>query len=71
MTVLSSLLAIGLGFAATAASQAAPLGSGVSEAAKASSMIQDVQYRRHCRSVRVCHRGPFGHRRCEVTRVCR
>jgi hypothetical protein len=70
MIVLSSMLALGLGFAATTASQAAPLGGGVSEAAKASSMVQDVQYRR-CRSVRVCHRGPFGRRRCEVTRVCR
>jgi hypothetical protein len=71
MILLACLFALGAGLAAAPAS-AAPIG-GLSTATIEGSMIQDVQYyrgRRHCRSVRVCRRGPYG-RRCHIERVCR
>ena len=67
--MLSTVLAFGLGFAATTGSQAAGLGGGLNEAAKSNSAIEHVQYRR-CRMVRTCRVGPWG-RRCRVERICR
>jgi hypothetical protein len=74
MIVLSSLFAIGVGFAGTTGASAAPAAApAITPAANSSSMLQDVQYyRRHgyCRMVRVCRGGPWG-RRCHWVRICR
>ena len=67
--LLSTLLALGLGLLATGSSQAAGVGAGIGEAAKTTSITEDVQWRR-CRMVRRCWFGPYG-RRCRVDRVCR
>ncbi|HZL29456.1 MAG TPA: hypothetical protein VFC54_00135 [Pseudolabrys sp.] len=73
--LLSSLFAIGLGIAAVPAS-AAPMSS-LGPSPSALSLLQDAQLivvgrgRRHCRSVRVCHRGYHGRPRCHYERVCR
>jgi hypothetical protein len=75
MIVLSALFALGVGLAGAPAASAATLGGGINNAANASSAIELAQYgyhrRRHCRNVRVCHRGPYGHRRCHIERICR
>lgn len=71
--LLTTVIACGLGFAATAPSHAAGFGSGLNQATAGSSLIQDAQYygRRHrCRQVRVCRGGPYG-RRCHWERICR
>ena len=70
--VLSAVFALGMGLAASTGASAAPLSTGLTNGATAApnaSMIQDVAWR--CRRVTVCHRGPYGHRRCHVERVCR
>ena len=71
MIILSALMGLGIGLAGVPAASAAPI-SGLSSAALDNSLTQDIQYRRgrHCRSVRVCRRGPYG-RRCHIERVCR
>jgi hypothetical protein len=66
--ILSALLGLGIGLAGVPAANAAPI-SGLSTAVEGS-LIQDVQYYRRCRSIRVCRRGPWG-RRCHIERVCR
>lgn len=71
MIILSALFGLGVGLAGIPAANAAPI-SGLSSAVEGS-LIQDAQYygyRRHCRTVRVCRRGPWG-RRCHLERVCR
>ncbi len=70
MILLSALLALGLGFAATTgASAAGVLGAaGLSAAADSTSLVEQARVR--CRNVRVCRIGPYG-RRCRVERVCR
>jgi hypothetical protein len=70
MIVLSALFAVGVGLAAMPGASAAPAGYGIGNAAENATLLDQVQYRR-CRAVRVCHRGPFGGRRCHVERVCR
>jgi hypothetical protein len=67
--ILSALFAAGLGLASLGGAVAAPVSNGVNNATPAASLLEQVQYRR-CRSVRVCHRGPMGGRRCHVERVC-
>ena len=69
LVLMSALLAVGFGLAGTLGASAANFGSGISEASKATSLIEQVQFRR-CRSVRICRSGPFG-RRCHWERVCR
>lgn len=74
MIILSALFAVGVGLTGMGAASAAVGGNGINNAANASSILDEVQYRyrdrRHCRSVTVCRRGPYG-RRCHVERVCR
>ncbi len=70
MILLSALFALGVGFAGATSASAAPI-SGVNTETNSSSMLTEIQYyRRHCRSVRVCRRGPYG-RRCHIERICR
>ncbi len=75
--LLSTVLAFGLGLAATTGSQAASIGAGagINNAAASTNLVDDAQYyrrhRRSCRSVTVCRRGPMGRRSCHVQRVCR
>jgi hypothetical protein len=71
--ILSALFAVGVGLAGMGGASAAIGGNGINNAANASSLLEEVQWRRRdrfCRSVTVCRRGPFG-RRCHVERVCR
>ena len=73
MIILSALFGLGVGLAGIPAANAAPMSGLSSSAIESGSLIEDVQYygrRRHCRSVTVCRRGPYG-RRCHVERVCR
>ena len=70
--VLSAVLAAGMALAASTGASATPLSVGLSNGAAATpnaSLIEDVAWR--CRRITVCHRGPYGHRRCRVERVCR
>lgn len=71
--ILSALFALGVGLAGMGGASAA-VGTGLNNAANASSILEDVQYgyrRRHrCRQVQVCRRGPYG-RRCHWERICR
>ena len=70
--VLSAVFALGMGLAAATGASAAPLATGLANGATAApnaSIVQDVAYR--CRHITVCRRGPYGHRRCHVERVCR
>lgn len=72
MIILSALMGLGIGLAGMPAANAAPI-SGLSSTAIEGGLLQDAQYYRrgrHCRSVRVCRRGPYG-RRCHIERVCR
>lgn len=75
MILLSALFAVGVGLAGTTGASAAPItGAGVLDAVKGTSLTEDVQYRRyrrHCRSVRVCSRGPYGRRHCRIRTICR
>ncbi len=64
--VLAALFALGVGLALPAPTSAAAIGSGVSDAAKASSLVEDV----YCRSRRVCYRGLYGHVHCSWRRYC-
>lgn len=68
MIVLSALFAFGFGIAGVSTVSAAPVGNGLSTAAGASSLLQDVAVR--CRSVRTCRRSYYGRRVCTVRRVC-
>ncbi len=74
MILLSALFAVGVGLTGMGGASASVGGSALNNAANASSILDEVQYgyrnRRHCRSVTVCRRGPYG-RRCHVERVCR
>jgi hypothetical protein len=73
MIILSALFAVGVGLAGMGGANAAVVGNGINNAANANPLIEQVQYWRHrsrCRSVRICHRGPWG-RRCHWERVCR
>jgi hypothetical protein len=71
--VLSAVFALGMGLAASTGASAAPLAAGLNGLSTApnASMIEQVQWRRHCRTDRVCRRGPYGRRHCVVRRVCR
>ncbi len=74
MLILSALFAVGVGFAGTTGASAAVVGNGInSNAVNSTSLIEDIQWRRgrSCRSVRVCHRGRYGNRRCHIERICR
>jgi hypothetical protein len=68
--ILSALFAAGLGLASVGGAVAAPVSNGINNATPAASLLEQVQYHR-CRSVTVCRRGEFGHRRCRTERVCR
>lgn len=68
---LTALFALGVGLAASAAS-AAPISTGaagLSTAGISASLVEQTAVR--CRTVRVCRIGPYGHRVCRWTRVCR
>ena len=70
--VLSAVLALGMGLAASTGASATPLSIGLTNGAAAApnaSLIEDVAWR--CRRVTVCHRGRYGRRVCETRRVCR
>lgn len=73
--LLSALLGLGLGLAGTAG--AAPIGAGLNGAGVDTAMIQEAHYYRRryrrprCRTVHVCHRTYWGHRRCYRERICR
>ena len=81
--VLSALLALGIGLAGAPGASAAPAASDLGNAANMGTLLQDVGYYyrrpyryrygsyRRCRSVRVCHRGYYGGRRCHWERICR
>ena len=68
-TILTAaLLALGAGlFSATGAS-AANFAAGVSSTAANATLVQEARF---CRTVRTCHRGPYGRRHCEIRRYCR
>lgn len=70
MLILSALFAIGVGLTGIGSASAAVGSSGLNNAASILDQVQYVRYRRHCRTVTVCRRGPFG-RRCHVERICR
>lgn len=77
MSVLAALFTVGVALTGVTGASAANIGSGINiNAATTASLLEQVQYgygyrhRRHCRSVKVCRRGPYG-RRCHVERVCR
>jgi len=67
MILTAALLALGVGLFAVSGASAANLATGVSTAAANSSIVEKT----FCRTVRTCHRGPYGHRRCVVRRYCR
>jgi len=76
MILLSTLFALGIGFAGMAAVNAAPGTGNLAGAANATSLVQQaevviVTHPHRCRSVRVCHIGPYGGRVCHWERVCR
>lgn len=73
--LMTTVLAAGLGLAATAPGSAANFGSGFDRATQATSPVQDAQYyyRRRgprCRIVKVCRPTPFGPR-CHREQICR
>jgi hypothetical protein len=71
--ILSALFALGVGLAGMGGASAVPAGNGISDAANAASMLDQVQWgsrRRNCRSYRVCRSGPWG-RRCHWENSCR
>ena len=68
MIILSALFGLGVGLAGIPAANAAPI-SGLSTSLD-NPLVQEVQWGRRCRAVRVCRRGPWG-RRCHIERVCR
>ena len=69
LVLMSALVALGFAFSGAANAATANFGAGMAEAAKSTSLVEQVQIRR-CRSVRICRSGPFG-RRCHWERVCR
>jgi hypothetical protein len=69
MLVLSALFALGVGLAGAPAASAGTIGSGINNAAKASTLLEETAYA--CRRVRVCRRGAYGAVRCHWNRVCR
>ena len=69
--ILSALFALGVGLATMGGASAAPaIDAGINNAANNASMLDQVQWRRHCRSYRVCRSGPWG-RRCHWENSCR
>jgi hypothetical protein len=64
--VLAALFGLGVALALPAPASAAAIGSGISDAAKASSLLEDVR----CRSRRVCYRNHWGRVRCTWRRYC-
>jgi hypothetical protein len=71
MILCSAVMALGLGLAGSTGASALTLGAGFDNAANTNSSIEQVQFRRNCRSVTTCHRGPMGRRVCRTERVCR
>jgi hypothetical protein len=73
--VLSALLALGVGFAATNGASAAPAAAGIADAAAANSLVQKsyvVIYRgrRRCHTRRICYINRWGHRHCYYKTYC-
>jgi len=70
--ILAALFGMGIGLAGVGGANAAPaIGAGINDAANASSMLDQVQWRRRgCREYRVCRSGPWG-RRCHWESSCR
>jgi len=69
--ILAALFGMGIGLAGIGGATAAPaIGAGINDAANASSILDQVQWRRRCREYRVCRSGPWG-RRCHWENSCR
>jgi hypothetical protein len=63
---LAALFALALTMVVPLPASAAAIGNGISKAAKASSLIEDV----YCRSRRICHRGAYGYYHCHWRHYC-